>query len=494
VLVRLAPHGPLAQRVYQSLRQAILSGEAGPGARLPSTRTLARDLGVSRNTVLLAYDQLLAEGYLAGRRGSGSYVAAALPDARLAPGAATRRTSLVQPAHPRLSAYGRRVTSLGDVPPPQASEDLPYDFRYGVPAVADFPHRRWRRLVGRAARDASPASMGYGATMGQASLRAALAAYLRRVRGVVCDPEQVLIVNGSQQALDLAARVLLEPGDRVVIEEPHYQGARRVFLAAGARLVPGPVDAEGLDVARLPGDAAHARVAYVTPSHQFPLGGIMSLARRLALLDWARRARAYVFEDDYDSEYRYEGRPVEAVQALDTGGRVIYLGTLSKVLFPALRVGYLILPPALIATFRAAKWLADRHTPTLEQSVLAEFIRHGDFERHLRRSRTRNAARRMALLEALATSLADRAEVAGANAGVHLVVWITGLSAHAMPRLVARAAADGVGVYPVAPYYLRPPARQGLILGYASLDEEKIRAGIRRLRRALDDVTARRAL
>jgi GntR family transcriptional regulator / MocR family aminotransferase len=489
MLVRLAAHGPLAQQVYQALRQAILSGEAGPGARLPSTRALARDLGVSRNTVLLAYDQLLAEGYLAGRRGSGSFVAPALPDAT--PGAGTRRASTVRAARPRLSAYGRRVTSLGDVAPPQASDHLPYDFRYGVPAVSDFPHRRWRRLIGRVAREASPASMGYGATMGQASLRAALAAYLRRVRGVVCDPEQVLIVNGSQQALDLATRVLLEPGDRVVIEEPHYQGARRVFLGAGARLVPGPVDAEGLDVRRLPRDAAQARVAYVTPSHQFPLGGIMSLARRLALLDWARRARAYVFEDDYDSEYRYEGRPVEAVQALDTRGHVIYVGTLSKVLFPALRVGYLILPPALIATFRAAKWLADRHTPTLEQSVLAEFIRHGDFERHLRRARTRNAARRAALLDAVATSLAGRTEIAGANAGVHLVLWLIGLSSGALPRLVARAAAEGVGVYPIAPYYLRPPTRQGLILGYGSLDEEKIREGIRRLRLALDDVAAR---
>jgi GntR family transcriptional regulator / MocR family aminotransferase len=492
MLVKLSANGPLGQQVYQSLRQAILSGAAGPGARLPSTRALARDLGVSRNTVLLAYDQLLAEGYLAGRRGSGSYVASALPGPRLTSGEATRRASPRATGRPRLSAYGRRVAALGDVPPPQASGHLPYDFRYGVPAVDDLPHRQWRRLVGRVVRDASPASMAYGPTMGQAPLRAALAAYLRRVRGVVCDPEHVVVVNGSQQALDLAARVLLEPGDRVVIEEPHYQGARRVFLAAGARLLPAPVDGEGLDVARLPREAARARLAYVTPSHQFPLGGIMSLPRRLALLAWARRARAYVIEDDYDSEYRYEGRPVEAVQGLDRRGHVIYVGTLSKVLFPALRVGYLILPPALVDAFRAAKWLADRHTPTLEQSVLAAFIQHGDFERHVRRSRTRNAARRAALLEALATSLGARVEVAGANAGVHLVLWLTGISSRAMPGLIARAADEGVGVYPIAPYYLRPPERQGLILGYASLDEAKIREGIRCLRVALDDIAGRR--
>jgi GntR family transcriptional regulator / MocR family aminotransferase len=489
VLLRLGPDGPLGQQVYQSLRRAILGGAAAPGTRLPSTRALARDLSVSRNTVLLAYDQLLAEGYLEGRRGSGTYVARALPDAMLAPPAVRRRRAEpLATARPRLSGYGRRVASLGDVLVGAPGSGLPYDFRYGVPSVDDFPHARWRRLIGRRARVASPTSMGYGPTAGDPRLRAELAAYLGRARGVVSDAEQIVVVNGSQQALDLAARVLLEPDDRVVIEEPHYQGARRVFVAAGARLVPGPVDGEGLDVSRLPREAARARLVYVTPSHQFPLGAIMSLARRLALLEWARRVGAYVVEDDYDSEYRYEGRPVEAVQALDARGQVIYVGTLSKVLFPALRVGYLVLPPPLVEPVRAAKWLTDRHTPTLEQEVLADFIHEGDFERHLRRSRTRNAARRAALLDALATHLGGRAEVAGANAGVHLVVWLSGLRGRSVEPLVARAAADGVGIYPIAPYYLRAPQRHGLILGYASLDERAIREGIRRLRVALDDV------
>lgn len=275
--------------------------------------------------------------------------------------------------------------------------------------------------------------------------------------------------------------MLLDPGDRVVIEEPHYQGARLVFLAAGARLVPAPVDGDGLDVACLPRAGARARLAYVTPSHQFPTGVVMSLGRRLALLEWARRADAHVVEDDYDSEYRYEGRPIEAVQGLDRAGRVIYVGTLSKVLFPALRLGYLVLPGPLVEPFRRAKWATDRHTGTLEQEVLAEFIRDGHFERHLRRSRTRYAARRAALLDALAAHFGDRAEVVGANAGVHLLVWLRGVAPGALDRLVQRAAEDGVGVYPIAPYYLIPPKRAGLLLGYASLTEAEIRAGIRRL-------------
>lgn len=483
MLVALDGQGPLSGQISRSLRRAILAGELAPASRLPSTRTLARDLAVSRNTALLAYDQLLAEGYLTGRVGSGTYVAAALPDAPLAAGAAGGPARPAPERAPRLSAFGRRLRAAPAPASPAALPDgrLPYDFRYGVPAVAELPHRAWRRVLLRRARGASLDSLGYGPPEGHAPLRETLAAYLRRARGVTCDREQIVVVNGSQQALDLVARVLLDAGDRVVIEDPQYQGARRVFLAAGARLIPAPVDADGLDVARLPRGGPPARLAYVTPSHQFPTGVVMSLGRRLALLDWARRAGAHVVEDDYDSEYRYEGRPIEAVQGLDRGGRVIYVGTLSKVLFPALRLGYLVLPPFLVEPFRAAKWATDRHTGTLEQEALADFIRDGHFERHLRRSRARYAARRAALLEALAAHLGDRAEVVGANAGVHLLVWLPGVTPGALDRLVRRAAAAGVGVYPIAPYYLRPPGRAGLLLGYAALGEAEIRAGIRRL-------------
>ncbi|MBI2218298.1 MAG: PLP-dependent aminotransferase family protein [Candidatus Rokubacteria bacterium] len=478
MLLRLDGDGALGQRIYGALRRAILAGELRPASRLPATRTLARELGVSRNTVLGAYDQLLAEGYASGRRGSGTYVATALPDPLLRP--APRPAQRVGVRVPRLSAYGRRVARASAIPPLGGAEpSLRWDFRYGIPAVADVAQGAWRRVLARRARIASLPTMTYGPPEGSPALREALADYLRRARGLACDPGQIVIVNGSQQAIDLAARVLLDAGDRVAIEEPQYQGARRIFLAAGARLDLVRVDGEGFDVARVP--ARGVRLAYVTPSHQFPTGVVMSLGRRLALLEWAWRAGAIVLEDDYDSEFRYEGRPIEALAALDGAARVVYAGTLSKVLFPALRIGYVVLPQPLVAAFRAAKWLTDRHTPTLEQEALAAFIAEGHFERHLRRSRTRHAERRAAVLEALRVHLGDGVDVVGANAGVHVLAWLRHVAAAGLPRLVARAAEAGVGVYPVAPYYSRPPARAGLLLGYASLTDRQIHEGIRRL-------------
>jgi GntR family transcriptional regulator/MocR family aminotransferase len=490
VFIKLDGSGSLYQQLYQSLRSAILAGQCTPGTRLPATRVLARELGVSRNTVLLAYDQLLAEGYAVGQAGSGTYVAAALPDTMLATAHTARQMVSFPPlTMPRLSAYGRHVAENSPLPPPPLKSHaypVRYDFRYGLPAVEEFPHDIWRRLLARRARGASLRSLRYGPPEGYAPLRETIADYLRRARAVVCEPEQIVVVNGSQQALDLTTRVLLDAGDSVVIEEPHYQGARQVFLAAGARLYTAPVDAEGLDVTALPPAAAHTRLAYVTPSHQFPTGAIMSLARRLALLAWAERTDTYVLEDDYDSEYRYEGRPVEAVQGLDRSSRVIYVGTFSKVLFPALRLGYLVLPSALVQPFLAAKWLTDRHTSTLEQEMLTDFIREGHFERHLRRSRTYNAARRAALLDALATYLGDRVEVSGANAGMHLLVWLHGVMPERVEMLIEDAARAGVGFYSVAPYYLHPPPRAGLLLGYAAMTEDEIRAGIQRLATILD--------
>jgi GntR family transcriptional regulator/MocR family aminotransferase len=341
-------------------------------------------------------------------------------------------------------------------------------------------------LLARRARAVSVSALHYGPPEGYAPLREAIAAYLGRSRAVLCEPGQIIVVNGSQQALDLAARVLLDAGDSVLIEEPHYQGARQVFLAAGARLLPMPVDEEGLVTTSLPDARAAARLVYVTPSHQFPTGTIMSLVRRLALLQWAEATAAYVLEDDYDSEFRYEGRPVEAVQGLDRSGRVIYIGTFSKVLFPALRLGYLVLPPPLVPLFSAAKWLTDRHTSILEQAALTDFIHEGHFEHHLRRSRTRNAARRAALLEALDTYLGARVEVWGANAGVHLLVWLQDVAPDQLSAFIDCAARAGVGLYPVTPYYLTPPRRAGLLLGYAAMAADDMRAGVQRLAAVLD--------
>jgi GntR family transcriptional regulator / MocR family aminotransferase len=298
----------------------------------------------------------------------------------------------------------------------------------------------------------------------------------------VCDAAQVVIVNGSQQALDLAARVLMERGDRVVIEDPQYQGAREIFRAAGTRLHPVAVDADGLDPAKLP---TRARLALVTPSHQFPTGTILPLARRFALLEWARRANAAIVEDDYDGEFFYENQPVESMQGLDTEGRVIYVGTFSRTVFPALRIGYLVAPPSLVKAFTSAKWLCDRHTATLEQETLAEFITSGAYERHLHKARRENAKRRAALLAAIDEHLRDRVTITGDRSGTHLVLWPReGAGRRGQgageEAIIARAAAVGVGVYGISNYAIRRGA-PGLMLGYSRMSEEEIREGVRRL-------------
>ncbi len=480
MLLRLDGPGTLAEQVYAGLRAAILDVTLPPGSRLPSTRALAGESGVSRTTTQAAFDQLIAEGYLETRPGSGTYVAAELPDGSMS--AERARSTAAQPVAPniRFSAFGRCLADRR-FEAPNPNHAVRYNFRYGLPPVEAFPYDVWRRLLNRQIQDVSLRSLRYGEAEGSPALREAIASYLARSRGVVCSAEQVVVINGSQQGLDLTARLLVEPGDAVVVEEPQYQGARNAFVAAGARLIPIPVDADGLDPDRLPVDDASVRLAYVTPSHQFPAGGVMPIARRLALLAWAERAGAVVIEDDYDSEYRYDGRPIPALQGLDRSGRVVYIGTFSKVLFPSLRIGYAVLPKSLLGPFAAAKWLADRHTPTIEQETLAAFIDEGHFERHLRRSRAANALRRAALLSSLDDAFGDRIEITGSNAGIHVVTWFQDLGAGQTDEIVAGAKAVGVGVYPVAPYYLTPPARAGLLLGYASLDERQIHVGIAKL-------------
>lgn len=480
MLLRLDGPGTLAEQVYAGLRTAILAGTLPPGSRLPSTRALAGESGVSRTTTQAAFDQLIAEGYLETRPGSGTFVAAELPDGEMA--AESARSLQAPPVAPniRFSAFGRCLADRR-FEAPNPNHAVRYNFRYGLPPVEAFPYDVWRRLLNRQIQDVSLRSLRYGLAQGSLELREAIAAYLGRSRGVVCSAAQVVIINGSQQGLDLTTRLLIDPGDAVVIEEPHYQGARNVFTAAGARLISCPVDADGLDPFTLPDPDAGVRVAYVTPSHQFPAGGVMPIARRLALLAWAGRAGAVIIEDDYDSEYRYDGRPIPALQGLDRGGRVVYIGTFSKVLFPSLRIGYAVLPESLLGPFASAKWLADRHTPTIEQETLAAFISEGHFERHLRRSRAANSSRRAALLAALDAAFGDAIEITGSNAGIHVVVWFRDVPAGKTDRIVSGAKVVGVGVYPVAPYYLTPPARAGLLLGYASLDEQQIHEGISKL-------------
>ncbi len=334
----------------------------------------------------------------------------------------------------------------------------------------------WRRVRAgsRPKPSATDSPAGYG------PLREALAGYLGRARGMACDADQIVIVNGSQQAFDLVARVLLDPGDTIVVEEPHYHGSRLAFEAVGARATPVAVDREGLDTTKLPPAHHRTRLACVTPCHQFPTGVIMPLARRLALLDWAARSGTWVVEDDYVSEFRYEGRPIEALQALDRTGRVIYVGTFSKTLFPALRLAYLVLPRPLVKPFVAAKWMADRYTSMLGQEALADFITTGQFERYLRRACTRNARRRRALIDALRENFGDRTEIMGENAGVHLLVWLKDARPSDIGAIIERAASAGIGIYPISPNYSRAPRRAGFLFGYAALTEASIRVGIRR--------------
>ncbi len=463
--------GPLFLQVYLGFRQAILAGAFCGGEKLPSTRDAAEQLGISRTVVLLAYDQLLAEGYAEGRAGSGTYV--------------SREVGTTQPTRPaksarlHLSRFGSSAASAWAKMnfPQRRAPSLPYDFAYGRSDLDTFPFEMWRRTLLRCARKAPVSELDYGPASGNAALREAICSHLRRSRAVACDASQVLIVNGSQQALDLIARVLMELGDSVAIEDPCYQGTREILRAAGAHLLPVAVDRDGLDPARLP---SRVRLAFVTPSHQFPTGTILPLSRRLALLDWAKRSNAIVIEDDYDGEFRYEGQPLESLQGLDSEGRVIYIGTFSRTVFSSLRIGYLIAPKRLVTAFTAAKWLCDRHTATLEQETLAEFIASGLYERSLRRVRRRNAARRHTLLDALQTHLQDRVEVTGSGAGAHVVLWPRRRVAEG--SLVAAAASRGVGIYGISPYFVKKPGRTGIMLGYSRMSETAIAEGIRRLR------------
>lgn len=474
-LIPLSPSGePLFRQVYAGLRQAILTGTFRADDRLPSTRDLAEQLGVSRTVVVLAYEHLLAEGFAVGRAGSGTYVPADL--------SAVRTAGAEKPARLRLSRFGRFAAATGPTvsfPEPRAAP-LRYDFAYGRSDVDCFPFELWRRILHRRARKAPDREVDYGPAAGSEALREAIRGHLRRSRAVACEASQVIVVNGSQQALDLIARVLIDPGDGVAIENPSYQGTREIMRTAGARLHAAVVDRDGLDPASLPDDA---RMACVTPSHQFPTGAILPFARRQALLDWAERRNAVIVEDDYDGEFRYDGKPLESLQGLDTEGRVIYVGTFSRTIFSALRIGYLVVPKSLLPAFTAAKWLCDRHTATLEQETLAEFIRTGMYERHLRRVRRRTAASRHAMLEALRTYLGDRIEVSGDGAGAHVVLWPGKRVSE--QAIVAAAAAREVGVYGIARYYLERPPRPGIMLGYPRMREADIREGVRRLAEVL---------
>lgn len=487
MLIPLDGSGPLYAQIYRSIRDGIHDGRLAAGDRLPPTRTLAERLDVSRTVVLEAYRQLRTEGYVEARVGSGTYVADLEADrlARLDPPADD--TPAPEPARPVWSSLVERLPDH-DVPFPvtDRAKEGAIDLRVGRLSEADFPARSWGRLLARHGRRTPP---DYGDHRGDPSLRARIAAYLERSRGVGSDPDHVVVTAGARQAFDLLARLLLEEGDAVAVEEPCYSDARACFTATGARAVPVPVDERGLRVDRLPRGNDEVKVAYVTPSHQFPTGGVLPVGRRTELLRWAEEEDAFVVEDDYDSEFQFDVRPVPALKALDGGGRVLYVGTFAKVLSPDLRLGYVVLPDPAVGPFLALKRMSDRQCPIFLQRAVAEFMEEEGFERHLRRSRKRHGERRRALVAAVERHLPD-AEIAGSEAGLHVLLRLPGLPPDASRELARRAAGAGILLFTADEHYLERPETAELLLGYAALEEEAIREGIERLAAVVDRVSA----
>lgn len=474
---------PIHQALYDALRTAMLTGRLRPAARLPSSRDLGEQLGVARGTVVAVYEQLSSEGYLAARRGSGTIVAESLPDGWFR-GQAAPSLPDAAPGPPRRGvALARRAKSFQASPFAIAARTAPRPFRAHVPAVDAFPAEAWGRLVSRRARRDERLLLGDGDVRGYRPLREILAEHLRVSRGVACSADQIVIVPSAQQVVDIAARLTVDPGDEVWIEDPGYTGALTVLEAAGARVVPVPVDAQGIDVAAGIRLAPRARLAYVTPGHQAPLGVTLTIDRRLALLGWAQERRALVLEDDYDSEYRYEGRPVPALQGLDRAGVVLHIGTFSKTLLPSLRLAYAVVPDALLDAFLCARSVLDRFSPPLGQAVLADFIEGGHFGRHLRRMRELYAERRAALLAAIAGELGDALTVAGVSAGLDVAVYLPeGADDRAVEGDLAAADVESLALSRAA---VKRSDVSGLLLGFAAFSPSRLRKSITRAAAAI---------
>src|SRR5580658_1475542 len=469
----------LHTQIYDAYRNAIVTGSLRPRQRIPSTRVLAAELGVSRFPVLNAYAQLLAEGYFESRVGAGTVVSSSLPDL-LTSSAATGTRLAPTRSGPRPVA--RRASKL-----PRA-EGSPWlqgwgAFCVGQVAFDQFPLPLWSNLVARRCKNMDFRSFHYGELMGSQALRETIASYLRTARSLHCEAEQVMVVSGSQQALEISARVLFDPGSPVWIEEPGYRLAREAFALTGCRVVPVPVDQEGLDVASGIKRCPRARAAFVTPSHQFPLGVTMSASRRFQLLDWAQNTGSWIIEDDYDSEYRYESSPIASLQGLDANARVIYIGTFSKVLFPSLRLGYLVIPSDLVDRFRTIRRAMDLGAPSFYQEVLADFIGGGHFARHIRRMRVLYRKRRSALVDSIHQELGSMVEVLGAEAGMHLTVSLQ--SKHHDLEIAERAARQNLWIWPLSRSYLGEASRTGFILGFGSTAVAEIPRALRKLRNLL---------
>jgi GntR family transcriptional regulator / MocR family aminotransferase len=463
----------LSGEIYRQLRRAIIEGQLRPSDPLPPSRELAQQLMVSRTTVAVAYDRLAGEGFVTSRVGAGTFVSEHLAPARS------------RPKQQRIGAALRARPVWDAIPLPTAfARPARFDFRTGLPDASLFPHEAWRRLMARQLRAEAIGPTVYDNPAGNRRLREAIARHIGVSRGVEASADDVTVTNGTQQALDVVARVLLSSGDHVAVEDPGYVPARWVFEGLGARVHGVAVDRDGLDVDALPNQA---RAVYVTPSHQYPLAVSMALPRRLALLAWADRHNAAIIEDDYDSEFRFGGRPIEPLRMLDTSGRVIYVGSFSKTMLPTLRLGFIVTPPSLREAVHKAKFITDWHTATTIQAVLAQFIDGGGFARHIRKVREVYRARHQAIANALTRDFADHLEVVRSTAGLHIAAVARAGSADRIGAVVRRAADCGVAVQELSRFGVASPARPGLVLGYGAIPTARIQEGLRRLRTCFDN-------
>jgi GntR family transcriptional regulator/MocR family aminotransferase len=467
--ITLTGRGKLTARIYRQLFDAVLDGRLSPGERLPATRELARRLDVSRNTVSLAYEQLVAEGVFTCRVGSGTFVSASAGRPTLTRRAPEGRRVLIRPVWNSMPAVSTAAGTPG------------YDFRIGFPDAERFPFTVWRRIVARELRPGAHDWGRYAEPNGFYALRAAIARHFGNSRSIRANADDVIVTQGAQQALDLIGRVVLEPGDTVAVEDPGYPPAAHLFRSMGARVVAVPVDDEGLVVSALP---KRARLVYVTPSHQFPLGTPMSLARRGALLGWADARNALVIEDDYDSEFRFGGRPLEPLQSMDSSGRVIYVGTFSKTMLPALRIGFLVTPTSLRDTFHVAKQLMDWHGELATQAALARFIDDGQLSRHIRSVAREYATRHSAVCGAVGRHLADWLQLVPSRAGLHVAArTVPGLRVD-LKQVVRRAEDLGVLVRTLSVFSTASVRHEGIVFGFGALATDRIEEGVKRLERS----------
>lgn len=478
----------LNRQIYEQIRKAIVQGTLRVGDAIPPTRLLAEQLHISRSVVIQAYEQLQAEGYLVMKKGSGTFIAdnavCISKDKMIKPNedynVSTNAANMIPFVHSPLAA---NVDPAGSIL---------YDFRHGVPAWDAFPIDRWQKVLAEACRKATPEILGYGPAEGSYALRQEVARLLRSTRSIPVVPEQIIITTGATQALDMISRLFVKSGDQVVVEDPAHTVLREIFSFSGGEVISVPVDADGLRVQEIESSRAKfsekngkVKLIYVTPSHQFPAGMTMSLQRRVELLYYARKQQTFIIEDDYDSEYRYVGQKVSALAGLDSGGRVIYVGSFSKTLFPALRIGYVVLPSTLIEPFLAMKWITDRMSPMLEQEALAEFIKSGQYAKHVNQMGKLYATRRNCLVQCLERHFQGRVNFFGDEAGLHLLVQIKTTASE--KAIEEQAYKYGVKVYSAGEYYVTSkPDRATFLLGYANLTEHQINEGIERFADAED--------